>query len=187
MYLIISESKATVFQNALVFASNSAEVIVLLCLYEKVNSIPIKSYVFSVIASYVTIFLLLLFMFAVLGDAAQLRNYPLYLLFQMSKLSSFERLDVLHISFWIIAVFVKAVLMIYCASVSVKKFSNRRKCLVGSVGAFVISFIILSFSSNSNTELIISSVSFFIFCVIIPFLTLIFKKKNKGDELVKRF
>lgn len=187
LYPVVRNSKELIFRNALIMSSNSMEIAIFLCLRDKINGVSVKSFVSSITAAYFTVFMLLLFMLAVLGDSASMQSFPLYSMFQISKISSFERLDILHISFWIMAIFVKSVLLIYCASVSVKRFKNKNKCFAAAVLTFVVSMILINTGISGNIKPIIIIIPFIIFCAVIPLLVLIFKKKNKGDELVKRF
>ena len=107
--------------------------------------------------------------------------------FQISKFGTFERLDVLHISFWIMGVFVKAVTALYCASSCISKKPKRSFVFASSFIVFVISVLILKLSGGQGVNYEFTMILFFVFCVIIPLGTLVFKKKNYGDELVKAY
>lgn len=186
LYPVINNSKDLVFRNALFLASNNIEIIVFLCFADRINGGAVKSLVSAVTASNTTIFALLLFMIAILGDSASLQSFPIYALFQLSKITGLERLDILHMSFWIMAIFLKTVMLIYCSSLSVKNFKNKHKCILGAVGTFLISLLFIETGLSSNIKPVMIMLPFAAFCVIIPLITLIFKKKNRGDELVKK-
>ena len=83
------------------------------------------------------------------------------------------------------SVFVKGVTSIYCACVSFSKNTDRTNCFFTSLITFALSIVLLRFSEYESVTLNISIMFFVAFCVVIPILTLIFKKKNYGDELVK--
>lgn len=185
LYPIEMQSGKNIFQNALTFASNTSELAVFLCIFPRVNGKVERSFIRSVCLSFLAVFLLLYVALGVMGSSMTLRNFPFYSFFQISKFGNFERLDVLHISFWIMGVFVKGVTSIYCACVSFSKNANRKNCFVTSLIAFALSIVMLKFSEYESVTLGISTILFLAFCVAIPILTLIFKKKNYGDELVK--
>lgn len=187
LYPVINSSKNTIFLNTLTITSNTIEGAVFLCLADRLNAPSIKSFASSISASFFTVFVLFLFMIGIMGDSAAVQSFPLYSMFQMSKISSFERLDILHISFWVMAVFVKTTLLIYCASISVKKFKMKNKCIFFALCTFAVCLLLINTGISQNVKPVFIIVPFLIFCVIIPLLTLIFKKKNKGDDLVKKF
>lgn len=108
-YPVITSSKFDLIENAVVFASNTSEIAMFLAIFPKVNGRCERTYIRSVCLSFLTVFILLYFAIAVMGKSAAIRNFPFYSFFQISKFGTFERLDVLHISFWIMGVFVKAV------------------------------------------------------------------------------
>lgn len=122
-----------------------------------------------------------------MGESILMRNFPFYSFFQISKFGNFERLDVLHICFWIMGVFIKAVTSLYCACSCIKREFKRNFAFASSAVVFVLSIFMLNFANGQGTDYRITLPLFLVFCVIIPTLTLIFKKKNYGDELVKMY
>ena len=122
-----------------------------------------------------------------MGKSAAIRNFPFYSFFQISKFGTFERLDVLHISFWIMGVFVKAVTSLYCANSCISNRPKRSFVFASSFIVFVISILMLKLSGGQGVNYEFTMILFFVFCVIIPAGTLVFKKKNYGDELVKAY
>lgn len=187
LYPAFTNDVDTVIKNTLLMTSSSGEMVIFLCLSKHINGNGVKPYVRSVTMSYLTIFVLFLFVIAVMGDAAALQSFPLYTFFQLAKVSLFQRLDVLHISFWILGIFVKSVLLIYCASISFKPMKNKTKCVVGSVLTFGSAVLITMLINSGKMKPVFYAIPFVIFCVIVPLITLIFKKRNYGDELVERF
>lgn len=187
LYPIVKNSHQTMLKNIIVFSSNTSEVALYLCLYRKVNGNAQRHYIRAITIAYLTVFLLLLFIVAVMGNNATLQEFPFYSFFQISKFGSYERLDVLHISFWIMGVFVKAVAMVYCAAFSIQKKPSRKSCFAVSAVVFAMSAVMLKISTNGNYDTLYGVIPFFVFGVAIPLFTLIFKKKNNGDELVKMF
>ena len=139
-----------------------------------------RQYIRSVCLSFLTVFILLYFATAVMGKSAVIRNFPFYSFFQISKFGTFERLDVLHISFWIMGVFVKTVTALYCASSCISKKPKRSFVFASSFIVFVISVLILKLSGGQGVNYEFTMILFFVFCVIIPLGTLVFKKKNYG-------
>lgn len=187
LYPVITNSTQSIAENVMYVSSSSVEVVVLLCLGKRVNGSAVKPFVFSVIASFMTAFLLILFVNATMGDAATLQAFPVYTMFQLAKIGLFERLDVLQISFWIFGIFIKAVMLIYCASISIKSGKNNTKCIVVSVLSLAVAFALTEFSETSTVSPSIFVAPYVVSCVLIPLLTLIFKKKNLGEELIEKF
>lgn len=187
LYPVMANDNATILKNILYMTSSSTEVPLLICLSKRVNGSPVKPYVFSVIASFFTTFLMLLFINATMGDAADLNDFPVYTLFQLAKIGLFARLDVLLISLWIFGIFIKAVLLIYCASSSVKPFKNTTKCVVFSFLALGVSLLFTEFIRVGRSPLSLYIIPYAVTCVLIPLMTLIFKKRNLGDELIEKF
>ena len=186
-YPIITDNGNDILKNALVFSSNTSEIALFLVLFPRVNGKCTRPFVRFVCFSFLTVFVLLYSAVAVMGDSISIRNFPFYSFFQISKFGSFERLDVLHISFWIMGVFVKAVTSLYCACSCINRNFKRNFAFVSSFAVFVLSVLMLNFTNGQGVDYRINLVSFFAFCVIIPILTLVFKKKNYGDELVKMY
>lgn len=187
LYPVIQNDTGTILKNTVLITSQTSELAVFLCLCKRTNGDCVKPFIRSIIASFFTIFVLFLVVIGVMGDSASLHSFPVYTMFQMAKFGSFERIDILHISFWIFAVLIKSVLFIYCASVCIKPFKNTVKCTVSSLLVLVLSFILTDVLQKGSMTPVILAVPFCIFCVIIPVLTLIFKKRNYGDELVEKF
>lgn len=187
LYPIITFSKFDLIKNAVVYASNTSEIAMFLAIFPEVNGRCERTYIRSVCLSFLTVFILLYFATAVMGKSAVIRNFPFYSFFQISKFGTFERLDVLHISFWIMGVFVKTVTALYCASSCISKKPKRSFVFASSLIVFVISVLILKLSGGQGVNYEFTMILFFVFCVIIPLGTLVFKKKNYGDELVKAY
>lgn len=187
LYPVIVNDNEGILKNILLMTGNSSEIALFLCLSKKVNGKAVRPFVWSVIASFFTMFILFLFTVAVMGDAATLQAFPVYTLFQLSKIGIFERIDVLYISCWIFGIFIKSVLLVYCASISFRPMKKSTKCIISSVLAFAAAMCLTEFVEINTVPLVIYAVPFFVFCVVIPILTLIFKKRNYGDELVEKF
>lgn len=188
-YPMFNTSRGDVFQNSVVLASNSIEPAVLLALSGKVNGKESKAYFFSVTASYAIVFLLMFFCIGTMGSAASLQSFPIFTLFQMASIGNMSRLDVIHTAFWVFAVFLKCAVLIYCISISVKKFSHKNKCIAAAVIVGIISIISTELIGNEmiNSAKTISLSAFAVFVLIIPILFLIFKKKSKGEKVIEKF
>lgn len=187
LYPIIQNDTDDIFKNMLLITSQTSELGVFLCLYKKTNGDCVKPFIWSITAAFLTIFLLFVIVIGVMGASASLHSFPIYTMFQMAKFGSFERIDIIHISFWIFGIFIKTVLLIYCASICIKPFKNRVKCIVASVFVLLISFVITNAFQSGVMSPVFIAVPFCIFCIVIPIATLIFKKRNFGDELVEKF
>lgn len=187
LYPIITNSRQTIFENVIYMTSSATEIPIFLCLSKNVNKSPVKPYALSVVSAFITTFLLLLFINATMGDAAKLNDFPVYTLFQMAKIGLFERLDAFLISLWIFGIFIKAVLLIYCASSKTGSKKTSVKCITFTLLGLAIAVFFTEFVSKNNPSLWIYLIPYSIFCVIIPLLTLVFKRRNLGDELLENF
>lgn len=187
LYPVIVNETGDILKNILYITSNSFEVIILLCLKNKINGSAVKPYVFSVTAAFLTIFLLILIILAVMGDSASIQAYPTFSLFQLAKIGMFEKLDILHMSFWILGVFVKSVILIYCAGISFKGGKKNIKFILCAALTMVVSIIFSNSVSSGTMPLPVYLVPYCVFCVAVPLLSLIFKKRNLGDELIEKF
>lgn len=187
LYPIVTNSTDAIIKNIVFMTSNSTEIIMFLCLSKKVNGRAVKPFVWSVIASFLTMLVLFLFVIAVMGNAASLQAFPLYTLFQIAKFGLFERIDILFISFWIFGIFIKAVMLIYCSGISFSPLKKSTKCVISSVLALAAAIVLTELVQVSSISPIVYAVLFSLFCVVIPLLTIIFKKRNLGDELVEKF
>ena len=187
LYPVITNSTEHIIKNILYITSSSTEVVILLCIGKRVNGEATKPYVFSVLASFLTTFILMLFVNAVMGDAASLNAFPIYTLFQLSHIGLFGRIDMLHISLWIFGVFLKSVLLTYCASTSIKKYKNDYKCIAFSSLSFIVSIVFTEVMDLARVSPMPFVIPYIVSCVIIPLLCLMLKKKNFGDELIEKF
>lgn len=187
LYPVINNSKLNIFKNALILSANTNELVVFLCLADRVNGRCVKAFVTSIVAAVFSIFLLILFMLGVMGDSTPLYSFPVYTLFQVTKLGDFERLDVLHISFWIVGIFIKTVLLMYCSSLSLRMKNNKLACAVTAALTLIASLVLIQTGAAASVIQELTVIPFFVFCVFIPLATLIFKKRSPADELAKKF
>ncbi|MDE5964273.1 MAG: hypothetical protein K2G65_02585, partial [Eubacterium sp.] len=77
--------------------------------------------------------------------------------------------------------------LIYCSSISIKSYKNNTKCIIASVLALAVSFALTEFTDPSTISPTGLIAPYLVACVLIPLFTLIFKKKNSGDELIEKF
>ncbi|MGN1203067.1 MAG: hypothetical protein ACI4RF_07200, partial [Eubacterium sp.] len=76
---------------------------------------------------------------------------------------------------------------IYCSTIAFKPMKKSTKCIISSVLTLAVAICLTELVQIRNVSPIVFAVPFLIFCVIVPVLTLIFKKRNLGDELVEKF
>lgn len=189
-YPLLSGDTENIFQNVIYMTSSSSESVIFLCLSKRVNGSGVKPLFISIAAVFLTIFALFASVIGVLGDAASVNSFPLYTLFQLAKIGLLERMDVFYISFWIFGIFIKSVLLIYCAGSSltvVKKITPPVRYSFCAAAALCLSVYFTEFLPVSNVRASVYILPYAVFCVAVPVLTLIFKKRNYGDELVEKF
>lgn len=187
LYPVIVNDKKTIFENVLYMTSSSTEIPILLCLKKKVNGSPVKPYALSVVCSFFTVFLLLLFINATMGEAGILNAFPVYTLFQMAKIGLFERLDAFLISLWIFGIFIKALLLVFCATSCVKTQKASVKRIAFTAVSLAVAIAFTEFMSTGSSTLWLYLIPYAVSCVVIPLGVLIFKKRNLGDELLESF
>lgn len=187
LYPVIVNKPVTIAKNTFLLTTNSIEIIMFLCLTKRVNGNAVKQMVFSILASFLTLFILIYILLAVMGDSASMKPFPLFTFFQLARIGNIERIDAFQISFWLFAVFLKVGLLIYCASISVKALKQKNKCIVFGLATFIIALVLSKTIIAVGISPLILGVVFLVFSVLIPLLTLIFKKRNRGDELIEKF
>ena len=192
LFPIVQNSTSDIAYNSAIFTSNAVEPAVLLVLSGRVNSDYNKikkAYFGSVVSAYLTIFVLIFFSLAVMGANSTLSSYPIFTLFQMATGESMARLDIIHTAFWILSAFLKCSLLIYCATVCIKQFSHKNKCIIISASALALSLCMTEWVTDLLIKISkpLSLATFVIFCVVIPLLSLFIIKKSKGDLLIEKF
>lgn len=172
-YPFFVNSRNHILYNTLLFTANTAQQITLLVLFRKTATKPIKAYFWGISASYASVMLLLCFCCGVLGANADLQAFPILTLFKMASVSDMSRLDILHISFWIFAVYLKCAVMIFCACLCIKKWEHGKKVTVLTVCALILSLV---FSYCIGMDVVVSSAyvsSAYIGATLYVFLTVL--------------
>ena len=177
-------TRSEIIENALIFSSNSIEPALLLVLFDKCSTNQKKSLLFGIAASYVAIFLMMLFCIGVLGSAASLFSYPVYTLFQMTAFGSFSRLDIVYTAFGFFALFAKCAVVFYCAEQTLFKVPRKTRAPLLFIASCVLSLVIYQ---RFYDEMMNSARSFYLFIslaflLIVPLLSLIFMKKEEANE-----
>ena len=144
-YPVYVNSRRQIISNALLFTANTAQPITLLALSKRTASNPVKAYYAGITASYVSVMLLLVFCCAVLGANADLQSFPIFTLFRMASFSDMSRLDILHTSFWIFAVYLKCAVMIFCAGLCVPKMNRSKKTALFTAAVLIVSLLLIYF------------------------------------------
>lgn len=178
-------STGDILANAIDFACQTTEIVLLCVLAPKVNGSINKPFFFAIFLSFAACGLLFVYSAGVLGDAAGVTAFPFYELSQISRLGN-ARLDSIYTAFWIFGVFLKSTLSLYCASECFGFKKNGTSCAVSGVGAFAIVFVLslLEFFLHSQFfAIVIPSVTF---GFVIPIISLIFTKRSKGEMLLEK-
>ena len=189
-YPLMKNSKAAILENAVLFASNSTEVVIFASLAPRVNGkrkMPLFS---SIAAAFAGIIFLAAVCVGVMGYATEHYPYPVYSLFKMSSIGSFSRMDVIHTAFWIFAFVARGAVLVYCASNAVKRLNHSVKSIAFSAVSGVLAFLLCKFSAGRAVyELGIPFrlISLAVFQLILPAGFLIFKRRNKGEALLEAF
>lgn len=187
LFPIVDNKRIDILKNAVVLTSNSVEPALFLALENKVNGDKRNPLFLGITVAYVVIFILILLCEFVMGAASSLQAYPIFTVFQLASIGSMSRLDIFHTAFWVLALFLKVSILLYCATICVKKYQHRTKCVISSLFAIAVSYLITIAMGTSmvNVTKIISVVTFLLFCVLVPILNLIFGKEKRIDDTVE--
>lgn len=187
LYPVICNETKDIVYNTVIMTSNSIESAVLLCLAPRINGNVKKPFFLSIFAEYFTIFALIMATLCVLGSNASLQPYPIFTLFQMATGNTLSRLDIVHTAFWILAIFIKCSILIYCSTMCMKKYTHKTKCIVFTLVSFAISLSMTELFASQLVKMAkpLSILAYLIFCVGIPVFSLIFIKKDRRDRLAK--
>ena len=184
LFPVLQNGSKHIAVNTFLFTCNSIEPVLLLSLSDKTNGDSVKPYFSGVACAYLGVFLLLLFCCGVLGNSADLQSFPIFTLFQTASVNDMSRLDILHTSFWIFAVFLKTAVLLFCASTLFKKYSHKNKVLVFGVIAFLGAVIMNEVfgMKMAGISKIVTVAMFVLFAFVIPIFTLIF---GRSDDVEK--
>lgn len=188
LFPIIRNTRTDIFKNILLLSSNSIEPALFLSLEDKVNGEKKKPLFLGITASYGVIFLLILMCQLVMGFASQVQAYPIFALFQLASMGAMSRLDIFHIAFWVLAIFLKVSGLIYCSTLCIKKYKHSTKCIAASILSVAVAVIITMVVGMNmvNVTKIISVVMFIVYSVMIPLMSLFFIKKSRVDNIVEK-
>ncbi|MCH5316865.1 MAG: GerAB/ArcD/ProY family transporter [Eubacterium sp.] len=174
-----------IMENALDFAGETGEIILLAVLAPKVNGKINKAFFSAIILSFAVCGILFIYSSGVLGDVADIAAFPFYDLSQLSRLGN-ARLDSVYTAFWIFAVFLKCALFLYCASECFGFKKKGTSCAVSAIGLFTIVFVLSKLEFYLHSQILAIVIPFIVFGFIIPSISLLFTKKSKGEILIEK-
>lgn len=185
LFPFTKNNTAEIMENAIDFACETGEIILLAVLAPKVNGKINKAFFSAIILSFAVCGLLFVYSAGVLGDVAGVTAFPFYDLSQLSRLGN-ARLDSVYTAFWIFAVFLKCTLFLYCASECFPFKKKGTACAVSAVGLFAIVFTLSQLEFYLHSQILAIVIPFILFGFIIPMISLIFTKKTKGEILLEK-
>lgn len=180
LYPMFVNSKIEFVENSFLFMSNSIEPALLFSLSSNVDKSSIKPYFKGIFASFLIIFLSLLFTVGVLGGNASLQSFPIFALFQMAAVSDFSRFDMLHTSFWILGMFLKGALLVYAASKFTSKYSHKTRTIIVSILSLVLSAFINFVLGTKIVDVskFVTVIMFVMLVVIVPLVYYFVRRKK---------
>ncbi|MGN0531960.1 MAG: GerAB/ArcD/ProY family transporter [Eubacterium sp.] len=175
--------KKTVLMNALIFCSNSNEPVILLALGKRTNGDITKPYFGSVIASFCSVLLLIACSIGVMGSGATMQAYPVFTLFQLASIGSFSRLDIVHVAFWILALLVKASVLVLSAADCIG--AGAKKSVILSFVSGAVAIGIVQFFGTDMIEIAksVSIVNFVVFALTLPLVYLVINRRKKREKI----
>jgi spore germination protein KB len=126
----------------------------------------------------IILFMLMFYIVTVTGSFGAEQMYPLQTLATLTKISSFERLDAIHMVSWILNTIITITLYIYLAiSCLLKTGLNKHRRVLALVSGVAVFFVATFLSRNFNfLQVVIDSGEFSIaitfFIIIIPLIVL---------------
>ncbi|MBQ9531114.1 MAG: GerAB/ArcD/ProY family transporter [Eubacterium sp.] len=177
-------TKNEILENSYIFSSNSIEPALFFVLSKRCQSKPEKPLFYGIFASYIAIFIMLLFCIGVLGNAAPLFSFPVYTLFQMTAFKSFSRLDIVYTAFGFFALFAKCAYLVYCSGQCIQRMNAKIKTPLLFFSSLALSLLIYSrfYSEISNSTRWFYSAVATAFLVIIPICFTVFSKRRVKNE-----
>lgn len=185
---ILEKSLGNNFSNALTLACNSAEIAVIMFISPQLSGKLGKNVVYWCLCIGLLIFSLYFVTIGALGDFAKTQAYPIFAMSQISGAGNFQRLDALHTSFWMIALFMKTAMLLNCATLCTRRIFPKVNPLVmlfliaavSSVFCYLTTDSFVSYWRLSNRKITI--ISFIIMIVVVP-LIFAFVKTKKISEV----
>ena len=185
LFPFTKNSTVEILENAIDYACETGEIILLAVLASKVNGKINKPFFSAIVLSFISCGLLVIYSLGVLGDVAGVTAFSFYDLSQMSRLGN-ARLDAVYTAFWIFAVFLKCTLFIYCASECFPFKKKGTACVVSAIGLFAIIFVLSELEFYLHSQILAIVIPFILFAFVIPALSLIFTKKTKGEIMLEK-
>lgn len=185
-YPLIRNSRFAIFNNTLLFTSNSVEPAIIIALGSKVNGNILKPICAAVFTSFSAIVVLVLLAVGIMGHGALLQSFPFFTVFQLAELGSMARLDMLHTCFWALALLVKTAVLIYCGSCCLKGVKRNNACIISGIIAAAVAVFITAVVGMAMVEItkIVSRACFAVFTVLIPLATLMIKRRKKREAQI---
>lgn len=185
LFPFTKNSTGEIMENAIDFACETGEIVMLAVLAQKVNGKINKAFFSAVILSFAACGILLIYSVCVLGEVARVTAFPFYDLSQMSRLGN-ARLDAVYTAFWIFDVFLKCTLFLYCASECFPFKKKGTACAVSGIGMLAVVFVLSQMEFYLHNQMLAIVIPFIIFSFVIPLIRLFFTKKTKGEILLEK-
>lgn len=176
------DSTGDILANAVTFCANSNEPIMLLALARRTNGNVTKPYLASLVASFLSVLALIGCALGVMGAGASMQPFPIYTLFRLASIGSFSHLDIVHISFWILALVVKMSTLVLVTLDCFSRQNEPKKLVAIAVasGAVALGIIQLLGTDMVYVTKAVSIVGFFSLALIIPVVFLIVRRRKNG-------
>lgn len=181
---LVQNGAEQIIGTAIFAITSTSEVMLLPVLAPKINGKIILPYCLCAAASLLSIVVTVLTVIGVLGSVATVAAHPLGMLYQIMKFASTERLDSLFTAYWIFAIFFKTALYLYASAQCIKTGSTQRDCIIGALGIFAATAIILKAGIITRGRTLASIIIFLLFSVALPLLYTAFSKRKNDIEKI---
>ncbi len=178
-------SSKTILRDTFVISCSFSELAVFLTLVPFTKSREVRCFVFFDVSMLVLSFVMIVFAFAVMGEGFFLFDYPVFALSQTAGMGGLERLDALFTSTFTFGIFLRSVTALFCASKSLELKDNKRAVVITCGASVLLSFLMSRLEPLNDVKSGVSVALFIAFCVVIPLLSLMLRKRNAGDELIE--
>ncbi len=162
-------------------AVNHAEAVALLLLLPRARRAGGRTVAGWLVLTVLAYELLSFLTLTVLGDYAKTRIFPLHTLSSLTQLSGFGRLDLLHITLWIFAAFLRMTVYLYCAAVCLRRmlpnlrFGRACACCAAVSGVWALMTAQgMRFWNQAAEQIWTVAAPFLLLAVAAPLATLLF-------------
>ena len=148
---VLYEGPNQMLAGTLFFLTANGSLVTFLILFPTASGKPTLGFLFWNVITFALASFLLFIIVGVLGDFANLQLFPLYSAATMASLGTFQRLDTVFISMWLVGMFIKLAINFYVISLCCNEIFGRRTAIVVKPACGLFLFIGSILISNNRS------------------------------------